>query len=153
MAADDTDRDLIARYVQALHDQDFEAIGRLQHPDFVEDYPQSGERIHGRANFRSILQNYPGGLTGDADATDDRVIGGDDRWLMTPAFTMVRVSGAGDVHTAIVKLRYPDGLTWFMVSLLELRDGLITKATTFFAPFFEPPEWRREWIEVVGRPS
>jgi hypothetical protein len=40
-----------------------------------------------------------------------------------------------------------------MVSLLELRDGLITKATTFFAPFFEPPEWRREWIEVVGRPS
>jgi ketosteroid isomerase-like protein len=153
MPAEDTDRELIARYVQALHDQDFETIARLQHPDFVEDYPQSGERIQGRANFRSILEHYPGGLQGDADASDDRVVGGDDRWLMTPTFTMVRVNGAGDVHTAIVKLRYPDGSTWFMVALLELRDGMIARATTFFAPFFDPPEWRSEWMEVVGRPT
>ena len=150
---DENDRDLIARYARALHDRDFDAVAACQHPDFIEDYPQSGERIHGRQNFRNILENYPGGLEGEADASEDRVLGGDDRWMMSPAFTMIRVSGTGDVHTAILKLRYPDGSTWYMVSLMELRDGLIAKATTFFAPMFEPPEWRKDWIEVVSRPS
>ncbi len=153
MPAEDRDRELIARYVKALHDGDFETIARSQHPDFVEDYPQSGERIVGRANFRSILENYPGGLVGEADSSQDRVIGGEDRWMMSPTFTMIRVSGTGDSKTAIVKLRYPDGSAWYMVAVVEVRDGLIARATTFFAPVFEPPEWRREWIELVEPPT
>lgn len=153
MAADGGARELIARYVQALHQQDFEAIAATQHPDFVEDYPQSGERIHGRQNFRSILENYPGGLEGEADPSADRVVGGEDRWMISPTFTMIRLSGAGDTHTAIVKLSYPDRSTWYMVAIIELRDGLIAKATTFFAPLFDPPEWRSDWVEVVDRPK
>jgi hypothetical protein len=152
MQPDENARGLITRYVQGLHDRDFNAMAACQHPDFVEDYPQSGERIRGSRNFRSILENYPGGLEGDADPSADRVIGGDDRWMLSPTFTMIRVSGVGDVHTAIVKLRYPDGSTWYMITLLELRDGLIAKATTFFAPLFEPPEWRKDWVEVVASP-
>jgi ketosteroid isomerase-like protein len=147
---DEKARDVIARYVQALHNQDFATLAAIQHPDFMEDYPQSGERIRGSRNFRAILENYPGGLTGEADRSADQVVGGEDRWMISPTFTMVRLSGAEDMHTAIVKLRYPDGSTWFMVSLFELRDGRITKATTFFAPVIEPPEWRRDWVEVTG---
>ncbi len=60
---------------------------------------------------------------------------------------MVRISGAGDMHTAILKLRYPDGSTWFMVALIEVRDGLIGKSTTYFAPVFDAPEWRQQWVE------
>jgi hypothetical protein len=149
MPAEENARELIARYVQALHEQDLEKIAACQHPEFVEDYPQSGERIRGSRNFRMILENYPGGLVGEADASADRVIGGEDHWMMTPTFTMIRLSGAGDMHTAIVKLRYPDESTWYMVSVYELRDGLIGKATTFFAPVFDPPEWRRDWVEVL----
>jgi hypothetical protein len=140
---------LIARYARALHDQDFAAIAACQHPDYVEDYPQSSERIRGRENFRKILENYPGGLEGEADASADRVIGGDDRWMMTPTFTMLRISGAGDTHTAILKLRYPDGSAWYMVALIEVRDGLIVKATTYFAPVFPAPEWRHLWVEAL----
>lgn len=153
MAADNDARALIARFIQALHEQDVETIAACQHPDYVEEYPQSGERIRGRRNFRMILVNYPGGLAGDADASSDQVVGGEDRWMLTPAFTMIRQSGAGDTHTAVIKLRYPDGSTWYMVTLLELRDGLIAKATSFFAPLFEPPEWRREWIELMDEPG
>jgi hypothetical protein len=153
MSGDGKAREVIARYIQALHDQDFETIGASQHPEFVEDYPQSGERIRGRRSFRRILENYPGGLEGEADSSADQVIGGEDRWMISPTFTMVRLSGEGDTHTAIVKLSYPDRSTWYMVSILEMRDGLIAKATTFFAPLFEPPEWRREWVEVVDRPT
>jgi SnoaL-like domain len=141
-------REVIERYVRAVHDQDLDTMSALQHPDFVEDWPQSRERIRGRTNFRQIMEHYPGGLQGaDADVTMDRVIGGEDHWLVAPTFAMVRVSGADDVHTAILKLRYPGGEEWFMVALYELKDGLIYRATSFFAPTFEGPEWRREWVE------
>lgn len=141
-------RDVIARYVQAVHDQDLDTIGALQHPDFIEDWPQSRERIRGRANFRNLMEHYPGGLEGmEADVSMDRVVGGEDRWMVAPTFTMVRVSGADDIHTAIVKLRYPSGEEWFMVALIEVKDDLVYRATTFFAPTYESPEWRREWVE------
>jgi hypothetical protein len=141
-------RDVIARYVKAVHDQDLDTIGALQHPDFVEDWPQSRERIRGRQNFRRIIENYPGGLVGaEADISTDRIIGGEDHWMVAPTFAMVRVSGADDVHTAIVKLRYPDGAEWFMVALYELKDGLIFRATSFFAPTYAGPEWRKDWVE------
>ena len=143
-------RDLIARYVRAVHDQDLDTMTALQHPEFVEDWPQSGERIRGRSNFRKIVENYPGGLSGaDADVSMDRVVGGEDRWMVAPTFAMVRVSGADDIHTAIVKLRYPSGEEWFMVALIELKDDLIYRCTSFFAPTYESPEWRRDWVEVL----
>ena len=143
-------RDVIARYVQAVHDQDLDTMTALQHPDFVENWPQSGESVRGRANFRKIMENYPGGLEGaDADVSMDRVIGGEDRWMVAPTFAMIRVSGADDIHTAILKLRYPGGEEWYMVALVELRDGLIYRCTTFFAPTLEPPDWRRAWVEIV----
>jgi hypothetical protein len=141
-------RDVIARYVRAVHDQDLDTMSALQHPDYVEDWPQSRERIRGRENFRRIMENYPGGLQGaDADVSMDRVVGGEDRWMVAPTFAMVRVSGADDVHTTILKLRYPDGAEWFMIALIELKDGLIYRATSFFAPTLEGPEWRRAWVE------
>ena len=143
-------RDTISRYIQAIHDQDLDTMSSLQHPDFIEDWPQSRERIRGRANFRHIIENYPGGLGGaDSDVTMDRVIGGDDHWMVAPTFAMVRVSGTDDIHTAIIKLRYAGGEEWFMVALIELKDGLIHRATSFFAPTYEGPEWRREWVERI----
>ena len=94
------------------------------------------------------MEHYPGGLEGmEADVSMDRVVGGEDRWMVAPTFTMVRVSGADDIHTAIVKLRYPSGEEWFMVALIEVKDELVYRATTFFAPTYESPEWRREWVE------
>jgi hypothetical protein len=144
-------RDVIARYVRAVHDQDLDTMSSLQHPDYVEDWPQSRERIRGRANFRRIMENYPGGLRGaDADVSMDRVVGGEDRWMVAPTFTMVRVSGAEDVHTVILKLRYPSGEEWFMVGLFEMKDGLVYRGTSFFAPTYESPEWRRDWVERLG---
>ena len=155
MAGETHARDLIERYIRAMHEGDYDGLAACQHPDFVEDYPQSGERIRGSANFRKILENYPGADTFDAEAdfSTDRVLGGEDRWMISPAFTMIRLDGASDTHTAIVKLRYPDRSTWYMIALFEVREGLIAKATTFFAPLFDPPEWRRDWVEVADRPT
>jgi len=150
MVTEASTRDVIARYVRAVHDQDLDTLTALQHPDFIEDWPQSRERIRGPANHRKIMENYPGGLEGaDADITMDRVVGGEDRWMIAPTFSIVRVSGADDINTVILRLRYPGREEWFMVGLIELRDGLVYRVTSFFAPTFEAPEWRREWVEQI----
>ena len=52
-------RDALERYIEAIEQQDVEAMTELVHDDYVEEYPQSGERIRGKRNARSILENYP----------------------------------------------------------------------------------------------
>ena len=34
--------------------------------------------------------------------------------------------------------------------IAELKDGLVWRVQTFFAPPFEPPAWRTEWVEIVA---
>jgi hypothetical protein len=36
------------------------------------------------------------------------------------------------------------------VNLYELRDGRMARSTTFFAPAFEAPEWRKPFVELKG---
>ena len=79
-----SNREVVERYVQAIIDQDLEAQDRLRHPDFVAEWPQSGERVRGRANLRAIVEHYPGGL--QAGQVDVKAIhGSEDRWIATPA--------------------------------------------------------------------
>lgn len=58
--SEEGNRNTLQRYVQALARQDLDAIEDHLHDDYVEEYPQSSERIRGKHNWRSILQNYPG---------------------------------------------------------------------------------------------
>jgi ketosteroid isomerase-like protein len=58
--SEEGNRNTLERYVQALARQDLDAIEDHLHDDYVEEYPQSSERIRGKHNWRSILQNYPG---------------------------------------------------------------------------------------------
>jgi len=37
------------------------------HDDYVEEYPQSGERIRGKQTARTVNENYPGGLPNMVD--------------------------------------------------------------------------------------
>jgi ketosteroid isomerase-like protein len=142
-----TGREFLESFFGAMNDRDSDGMVALLHPDFVEDYPQSGERIRGAANLRAIIENYPGGL-GKA-VEPPRFHGRDDDWLITPAFTVVRVTESGDTGTGIVKVKYPDGSEWWMVALFELRDHLLYRQTILFAPPFDPPEWRARWVEIT----
>jgi len=141
-------REVIQRMSRAMADRDFAAAAALVAPDYVEEWPQSGEVIHGLDNFHAILENYPGGpIKGDLDAADTKIIGTDERWVMTPSFSLVRLEGSGEVYTTVLRARYPDGSTWYVVSINQVRNGLIASRTTYFAPEFDAPEWRRQWVE------
>ncbi|HVR89461.1 MAG TPA: nuclear transport factor 2 family protein [Candidatus Limnocylindria bacterium] len=139
--------DVLDRWIEALNTNDFAALDDLLTEDCVMDYPQSGEIVRGRKNFRAILENYPNRLERDSvDPTSAQLIGAD-QWAITPSFALVRIAGTGDSRTMILKSRYPDGSVWWLIHFTEFSAGKISKSTVYFAPVFEPPPWRAAWVE------
>ena len=55
-----TSREIVERFAQAQANPAGGAGDEYLAEDLIEDYPQSGERIRGRANRRAIFDNYPG---------------------------------------------------------------------------------------------
>lgn len=137
-------------YIAAANGRDPAALEDLLHPNFEDVYPQSGERTRGFANLRAIIEHYPGGYEGRGT---DRVAGAEDRWVLTPMFSVLRIEGTGDTFTGVSRGHYPDGTDWYIVTIAEVRDGRIWRADTYFAQTFEPPAWRSRWVEVAGKAS
>ena len=144
---DRSPRDTFSAYLEAINRRDAGSLRDLVHRDFEDAYPQSGERIRGYESLRGIIEHYPsGGYTGSGP---DRVVGSEDRWVMTPAFTLLRVEGSGDTFTGVSRGHYPDGSDWLIVTIGEVREGTVRRAETYFAPAFAAPEWRAQWVEQI----
>jgi len=139
-----TNREVVQRYVDALVARDLDASAEVCAPDMVTEYPQSGERFRGLANIRAVAENYPGGLPKDLSG---KVIGSEDKWVVGPSFNVLRIEGTGDIYTIIGSATYPDGKTWQVMSLVELRAGKIARTTELFGAPFDAPEWRSKWAE------
>jgi len=75
------------------------------------------------------------------------VIGSEDKWVGGPSFNVLRIEGSGDVYTLVRSATYPDGQTWQLMALVELRAGKIAKTTELYAAPFEAPTWRSKWVE------
>src|SRR5207249_10786068 len=127
-------RATVEQFIQAMMTNDVEAQDRLLADDFVEEYPQSGERIRGKDNRRAIIENYPGGTPKETSSTG-------------PAAKAPAITGAGDQFTVVGQITYPNGETWQLVSWVELRDGKINRITDYFAAPFEAPAWRAPYVE------
>jgi ketosteroid isomerase-like protein len=98
----------------------------LRHPDFVMEMPQSGERIIGRENMRSMQEMYPG----------------------PPSIELRRLVGSGDVWVVEARSDY-DGRIYRAVMIVEFRDGKIVRETRYYADPFEAPEWRAQLVETM----
>jgi ketosteroid isomerase-like protein len=122
----DESRHLIEQFWATMNTNDFPAVGRLLHDDFLLEWPQSGERIRGRANFVTINERYPAaGL-----------------WRFT--VNRLLADGANGVSDVTVT----DGQRVdTVVTFFELRDGLIWRIVEYWPDPFEPAAWRREWVE------
>jgi hypothetical protein len=106
---------------------DWEAVAGYVHEDYVQEWPQSGERIVGRENAMAINQNYPG----------------------LPKMKFRRSVSSGPLAVLEVELTYADGSRYFGVSVVEVRDGKIARETDYFAQPFTAPQWRAQWIEKI----
>jgi hypothetical protein len=117
-------RDTLERYIQALEQQDLDAMEELLHDGYVEEYPQSGERIRGKDNWRKIAENYPG----------------------LPNMTDHSYVLSGDLGVMKMTLEY-NGNQVYACEIVDLEEGKIKRARAYFAEPFEAPEWRAQWVE------
>ena len=142
---------LAHRFAAAMNAGDKALFKALVTVDFVTEWPQSGERVRGLANFEAVLDHYPGGQGGRGhDLETLRARPSDAVKLVAPSYTFVAVEGGGNTGTITLKAKYPDGSDWWVVSLYHLRDGRIAQTTSFFAPVYPAPEWRRQWVEPMS---
>ena len=144
-------RTVIERYVTALTRLDWDAAADLLTDDYVEDYPQSGERVEGPEAYRRMFRNAPFEKDENGRVVQHAVdiVGSEDRWVLTPTLIPLRVEGSGDGYTTVIDATYPDGTRWFIVSLVRVRDGKIARARTFWAGDFEPAAWRAGFMRIV----
>ena len=134
------------RYAAASVGNDLAALTALRHPDWLVYWPQSGERVHGNEAFAEIIANSPGGAP-TREVT--RVVGAEDRWVVTASNTVLQVVGSGDFWWCEWRVTYPNGDIYLVVDLIELQDGLVHRETVYWAAPFEAPGWRAPWVERV----
>jgi hypothetical protein len=96
--------------------------------DFVEEWPQSGERLS-KAAAKKMAEGYA-----EMSGTN-------------PKFAYKRMLGGGDVFVVEGTIDYGDGVPVSYVGIGELRDGKIAKMTEYFANPFEAPAWRADFVE------
>jgi ketosteroid isomerase-like protein len=103
---------------------DFDVMDEVFADDAVVEYPQSRERIRGRANIRAVEENYPA----------------------LPKVTIRRQLVVGDLAVVESDLDY-QGKPYQEVSIFEFRDGKVARLTQYFPEPFEAPASRARWVE------
>lgn len=131
-------REFLTAFATALNSRDFETLETLIHPDFTTWIPQSGEKSHGFEGFVTQLKMYPGGAPQMPDGPQARLVGDDDRWAITPAYTVVPLTAPNE-FTLLGHTIYPDGRTWHVVTLVEIRDEKLYRMENYFAPELAAP--------------
>ena len=94
-----------------------ELIQEYATDDFVEEWPQSGERLTKEASLR-LAESYP-----EMSGTK-------------PTFTYRRMLGGGDIFVIEGTIDYGDGIPVSYVGVGELREDKVARMTEYFAnPF------------------
>ena len=138
-----SNEDIVRSYVEAMVAGDLERQADLRDPEWTTHWPQSGESVMDEASYDQIIRNYPGG---SPTSRITRVAGTEDRYVATPSGTLARVGGQGDFWVGEWEVTYPDGVTYLCVDLMDLRDGKVWRETVYWAPRFDAPAWRGQWV-------
>jgi len=120
-------REALERHWRASDDSDFETEHDIYREDALLDYPQSGERIRGRRHIQESRSLQPN----------------------SKRFAVRRILGGGDLWITEFVLTY-DGTPSYVVSIMELRDGLVARETQYFADRFDPGPSRSHLVERIG---
>jgi hypothetical protein len=122
--SDDDVRVALRRHWDASDANDFATEHQIYRADAILDYPQSGERIRGRANIQASRAAQPN----------------------TKRFTVRRTLGDGDLWISELVMTY-DGQPNYVVSIMEFEGGEVFHETQYFSDPFEPGPSRAQWVE------
>jgi ketosteroid isomerase-like protein len=121
-------RQIVRSFWDAMQSNDFSAAAGFLHEDYILEWPQSGERVRGRANFIAINENYPA----------------QGRWR----FTIFHLIAEDDQVVSDVGVT--DGvITARAITFSTVLDGKIWRQTEFWPDPFEPAAWRAQWVEII----
>jgi SnoaL-like domain len=123
-AAEDGIRAALLRHWTASDANDFTTEYEIYREDAILDYPQSGERIRGRANIQTTRSTQPS----------------------LKRFKIGRILGSGNVWITEYILYY-DEKPFHTVSIMEFIDGKVAHETQYFSEPFEPSAGRSRFVE------
>ncbi|MGH7687780.1 MAG: nuclear transport factor 2 family protein [Candidatus Dormibacteria bacterium] len=121
---DNENRRVAEQFWSAVAAKDWDEHDRLIDDGYVQEWPQSGERIRGKANSRAVKNAYPTSRTPSLR----RLIGAGGLWIIETTIDY----GSEIAHG---------------VHVLELANGRIQRETDYFGQPFAAPEWRAPWVE------
>jgi SnoaL-like domain len=95
----------------------------IYHEDAVLEFPQSGERFEGVANFTQWRSQYPAKVS----------------------YQLRRVTQHGNLVVSEGTVRYDGGPPMFGVGLHEFRGDKVARERIYGGEPWEAPEWRAGW--------
>lgn len=104
-------RAAVERLWRAFDEREFDRAGDELHDDFVADWPHSGERIRGRANFVAVNRDHP------------------DPWI---SVELRRIVAEGDLVATEVAVPVAGAATNYAASFFEFRDGKIARVVEYW---------------------
>jgi hypothetical protein len=113
-------RELIDAHWKASASGNLDEEHDIYADDAICDYPQSGERILGRANLQALRGHHPDKPSG---------------------FVVKRVLGRGNLWITEYVITYKQQSS-FVVSIMEFCNGQVVHETQYFSGAFDAPAWR-----------
>ena len=93
------------------------------HEDALLEFPQSGERFEGVANFTEWRRRYPAQV----------------------GYRLRRITAREDLVVVEVSASYNGGPWQYGVQLLEFRDDKVARERIYVMEGWEAPRWRAPW--------
>ena len=123
-SAEDEIRAALSRHWTASDANDFTTEHEIYREDAILDYPQSGERIRGRANIQTTRSIQPS----------------------SKRFKIRCILGSGNTWITEYILYYGEK-PFHTVSIMEFIDAKVTHETQYFSETFEPSVSRSRFVE------
>jgi SnoaL-like domain len=102
---------------------DVDRAHEIYHDDAVLEFPQSGERFEGIANFTEWRRQYPASVS----------------------YRIRRITAREDLVVVELSVSYNDGPTRYGIQLLEFRDDKVARERIYVMEGWEAPAWRAPW--------
>ena len=118
----------LQRHWTASDAGDFEAEHEIYDGEALLEYPQSGERIRGRAGIQASRMAQPN----KKRFSVRRMLGGDGLWVSELVLTY-------------------DGQPVYVVSIMEFEGGKVVRETQYFGGPFDPGPTRAQWATAIPR--
>jgi len=103
--------------------RDIDEAHEIYHDDAVLEFPQSGERFIGKANFLTWRKQYPAKVD----------------------YRIRRITGHAEQWVAEILVSYDGSAPMLGLAVFQFRGDRIARETIYVTEGFEAAAWRAEW--------